>query len=133
MSSQNLAYTKKTLSKALFWLEQQPREWAHHVNADTAVRLYLQSKEQQEVTNHFTKELKKYCTPSSELIKEEIKTPAASPSASTQSTFNVALLDLKSQELIQQTKEDLNLTDSEETLRVLLQIGYKSLKSFLKS
>ncbi|MGI9548978.1 MAG: hypothetical protein ACR2M7_03225 [Bdellovibrionales bacterium] len=157
MSSSNIqAYTKNTLSKALFWLKTQPKDWANHINADTAVRLYLNSQNQEKEKNksyRFQKELQKFCHQSPDAPVEQaplknspekqdtrpqedlalpLSPPAKNPEDSPKE-FDLALLDLNSQDLILKTKESLNLSHSEEALRTLLQLGYKSLKSLLKS
>ncbi len=129
------AYTKKTLSKALCWLEQQPKDWAHHINADTAVRLYLKAQNEEKEKkkkNSFVKELNKYCD-NNTISKEEISKnslPSAEP-LNLNKEINLSFLDSKSKDLVEKTKEGLNLSSSEEALRTLLQIGYKSLKPLL--
>ncbi len=171
------AYTKKTLSKALSWLEQQPKDGAtatDTINADTAVCLYLkaQNEEKERKNKLFVKELKKYCTNNTTVAEESLKDPSHPKDHSTtnedplikedHSTTNedplikedfpeqdnssplakplnlneeidFSVLDLKSKDLIEKTRKGLNLSNSEESLRILIQIGYKSLKPLLNS
>ena len=150
------AYTKKTLSKALSWLEQQPKDWDQHITADTAVRLYLKVQNEEKEKNKenpFVKELKKYCnntvvtekespdikdgsTDQGAVIKDisskldtqpEHSLPPAKP-LNLNKQMEISLLDLKSKDLIEKTRENFNLSSSEEALRMLIQVGYKSLK-----
>ena len=143
------AYTKETVKKALAWLSEQQPDWAHHIkDIDIAVRLYLKSKTQNSLKikqNIFTEELKKICMDSCEFPKEESisetqneeKVKESSPPAidetnSTRYLDPSSFLDSRSQSFIEKTKDQLNLTQDDEVLRLLIRMGYNSIKSLLR-
>lgn len=130
------AYTQQTVKKAMSWLEQQPSGLSQSIkDVNTAVELYLRNQKdtEAETSTKFTKELKKFCDQES-LPDSEALPPAHSAPfsfAETESSFEESL-DIKSQNLLKQTAEELNLSSPQEALRLLIQLGYKSLQNFLK-
>ena len=145
------AYTKETVKEALAWLNEQQSDWSLYIkDMDIAVRLYLKSRSQNKLKtkqNIFTEELKKICVDSCEFPKEAIslneKNPEgegeekSSPPATediTSSYFSPEefSLDSRSQNLIEKAKDKLNLTQDDEVLRLLIQVGYQALHSLLK-
>jgi len=140
------AYTKTTIKKALSWLNEQQSDWSLYIkDINVAVRLYLKSHRQDKLKmkkNVFTEELKKImynssCTPSEKTspslsFYEEKKDslPLANRKELT-SFFKEDFLDKRSQDLIHKTKDQLNMTCSEDVLRLLLQLGYQTLQQKL--
>lgn len=142
------AYTKETVNQALAWLNEQQPEWSLYIkDIDIAVRLYLKSRSKdalQSKKNIFTEELKKICMDSCEFPEEKansleevntknlLENTLPPAKATPQTLISKESLDLKSQDFIQKAKDQLNLTQDDEVLRLLIRIGYHSLESFLK-
>ena len=144
------AYTKETVKEAFAWLNERQSDWSLYVkDIDTAVRFYLKSRSQNKLKTKqsITEELKKLCVDSCEFPKETIPLDTKSPEqererkSSPPATEDITSsyfsseefsLDSRSQNLIEKAKEKLNLTQDDEVLRLLIQIGYQSLQSLLK-
>ena len=139
------AYTQKTAKEALHWLQTQKGDWAKEIKTiDVAVQLYLNSKENQKpLSSPFTKEIKKLCDSSEELSEaatshtEKQALPPSPESSSKKSSppansFFSFTLDEKSLDVLKKVSARLNITEKEEVLKMLIQMGFYSLKETLK-
>ena len=146
-------YKPQIVAGARSWLEKQPEDFIKCINStDKIMKSYLKTQGEDmepEKQSPFIKELKKYCNQDvqdkdfskedvaaysleSKSPKNEIESPLAKD-ALVQDDFskkNAGLLniDARSLEVIEQARQHLNLSSSEEALKALIQIGFKSLK-----
>ena len=144
------AYTKETMKKAFQWLESQEGDWTECIkDTSIVVRLYLNSKERGgkvPQTKEFQEELKKFCTPNTEIqpptpanpipitqTSNPLTVDEAIPPCDTKASYEAQTpLDSKSLYAVQKAKEIINLDRDEDALRVLIQVGYSTLCSTLR-
>ena len=114
MSFHAQAYSKETAKEALSWLQNQDTDLKDQIkDIGMAVTLYLNSK-------------KKYRKP--EAFKDEL----SQFSKTTPPTQNTPLnLDEKSKETLKEAGDYLNMQNSDEVLKALLQLGLSALKKLI--
>ena len=133
--------SKNTLKKALHWLDEQDNNWIEHIkDSRVAVQMYLKSQKKEEEGTGFQKELKAFLKEPGAVSMDFQKSPPAktAPYMENSSKFsslklekplkNSFTLDEKSWQALKQAKIELNLQSNEEALRLLIQLGQKSLK-----
>lgn len=152
------AYTKDTLLKAYHWLQGQPpqiRELA--TSPDLLVSLYLKASRDGDSAldrpsiQNFKSELRNLAGMMGELERPKPAEPTrrepmdggsrlppaqtAAPSAAQTSSPPVSEsalnLDSKSLEMLREIKEQFNLSEEREALRMLIKIGYTKAKNWL--
>ena len=131
------SYSENTLQKALHWLNKQDHNWPQHIkDSNIAVQMYLKSqKTEEEKELSFQKELKEFLSQDPGAVSTDFnKSPSAktktAPSQKTARPFlseKTFTLDEKSLQALEQTKKELNIQSKEEALRLLIQLGQKSL------
>ena len=153
--SLNHRYSEPTVLKALHWLNQQPHNWAEHIkDSNIAVKMYLksQNKKNQEEEPPFKKEIQQFLKEDKNSEKEEpagavlIKKsspPANWPSDSSdfkerqpvllEEKHPAFFLDEKSWDALEKVKKELNIEQDQEALRVLIQLGQRSLNQWLST
>ena len=134
--------SKNTLKKALHWLDEQDNNWIEHIkDSRVAVQMYLKSQKKEEEGTGFRKELKAFLkepgaismdfqksspAKTAPYIENKLRFPKENnKNTRNQNTFS---LDEKSWQALEQAKMELNLQNDEEALRLLIQLGQKSLK-----
>ena len=135
-------YSENTLKKALHWLDEQDHGWSQHIkDSNVAVQMYLKShKKEEPEENPFQKEMKSFLSedigavstdfkqspPAKDFNKLSLK--SAEPFLETNSFKNNSFsLDEKSLQSLELVKKELNIKSNEEALRLLIQLGQKSL------
>ena len=136
-------HSKNTLKKALHWLDEQDNNWTEHIkDSRVAVQMYLKSQKKEEEDDSFQKELKAFLKEPGAVSMALKKSPPAKtapflensaklPDTKAENQLknkNTFSLDEKSQQALEQAKAELNLQSNEEALRLLIQLGQKSLK-----
>lgn len=138
------SYSEKTLKKALHWLGQQDHGWPQHIkDSNVAVQMYLKSNKDKKKENSFQKELQEFLNEdigavstdfsSQPPAKNFIETaPKSKPPFLEQSPIknNSFCLDEKSRQSLELVKKELNIQSDQEALRLLIQLGQKSLSRF---
>ncbi|MDE0091786.1 MAG: hypothetical protein OXN83_00700 [Oligoflexia bacterium] len=128
-------YSENTLKKALHWLDKQDHNWPQHIKDNRiAVQMYLKShKKEEEKESFFQKELQGFLNQETGAVSTDFKkSPSAkqstAPCQETKSFKSSSFsLDEKSLQAIEKTKKELNIQNEEEALRLLIQLGQKSL------
>ena len=147
-------HSETTVKKALHWLNEQDNDWSKHIkDSNIAVKMYLKSQKkeresssQKEIQNSFLKEtgavLKNFSAQKSppanfspaenfdslkNLRKSKLDKEDSNLSEQTKPSEEVLHLDEKSRQALKQTKKELNLESEKEVLRLLIQLGRKSL------
>jgi len=134
------AYTKETLLKAYSWLQNQNNNIKELATTpDILVSLYIKAKmngnaalETPSIQN-FKNELKNLAGMIGDFEDQTLPQPqqVAAPQqiAHVQPTAATSLdLDNRSMTMIREIKNDFNLSSDQETIRLLLSVGYKKLK-----
>ena len=121
----SLSYSESTLKKALHWLDNQNEDWPQYIkDSNIAVKMYLKSqKKEEEESSSFQKELAGLLGPDTGAVSTDFK----SPPAKTIQKNNSFTLDEKSRLALEQTKKELNIENDNEALKLLIQLGKKSL------
>ena len=136
-------YSENTLKKALHWLDKQEEDWPQYIkDSNIAVQMYLksQTKEEKENPSPFQKELQSFLGSDTGAVSTDFnKSPSAKATTAPfqknplsfletkSSKNNTFILDEKSLQALEQTKKELNIENDEEALRLLIQLGKKSL------
>ena len=135
-------HSKNTLKKALNWLDEQDNNWTEHIkDSRVAVQMYLKAQKKEEEGADFQKELKAFLKEPGAVSMDFKKSPSAktAPYLKNSAMFpntkaenrlkskDTFSLDEKSQQALEQAKAELNLQSDEETLRLLIQLGQRSL------
>ena len=154
--SLNHRYSKPTVLKALHWLNQQPHNWAEHIkDSNIAVKMYLKSQntKNQEEEPSFKKEMQQFLKedknseeeePAGAVLIKKSSPPVDWPSDSSdfkekQPTLSLEkkhpafFLDEKSRGTLEKVKKELNIEQDQEALRVLIQLGQRSLNQWLST
>ena len=134
------SYSENTLKKALHWLDQQDQGWPQHIkDRNIAVQMYLKSQKQEEEESSFPKELQDFLGPNMGAVSTDFnKRPpakATAPCPENKKSFfekeaglnKPLLLDEKSRQALEMAKKELNIQSDEEALRLMIQLGRKSL------
>ena len=134
------SYSETTLKKALYWLDQQDHGWPQYIkDSRIAVQMYLKSQKKEE-ESLFQKELKEFLDPNMGAVSTDFNKSPSAQAVSAPSQKNttsvleisglknsVFTLDEKSLLALAQTKKELNIKSDKEALRLLIQLGQKSL------
>lgn len=145
------------LKEALHWLNQQPDNWAEYIkDSNIAVKMYLKSQNRRNKSS-FQKEIQQFVTkeeqknlkePAGAVLAKKpppplapVKSPPSppldwlssrpAPLKELEKKTEPIFLDQKSLEALENTKRELNIKDEEEALRLLIQIGRKSLNKLI--
>ncbi|MBC6414788.1 MAG: hypothetical protein GDA46_00110 [Bdellovibrionales bacterium] len=146
-----------TIQKALYWFNKQDKSWLEHIeDSNTIVKMYLNSQKKSEEDSKFQTQVEKFSArekigatlisndfsekkiinseslhtktlensnPFSNLTKFQSK----NLSLKTTPPSQIFTLDEKSLQNLEETKKELNLQSTQEALRLLIQLGKKTL------
>ncbi|MCY4320851.1 MAG: hypothetical protein OXC37_00380 [Bdellovibrionaceae bacterium] len=142
MSLHTKSYSKNTLKEAFNWLDKQEHNWSKYIkDSNIAIQMYMKSqKEKEKKKTNFQKELQGFLKENIGAISTDFNNqpPANKLRAPFEKNIPSFLenkdlqnkaftLDEKSLQALEKTKKELNISCNKEALKILIQLGQKSL------
>ena len=125
-------YSESDFKKAMHWLNKQDHNWPQHIkDKNIAVQMYLKSQKKEE--SSFNKELEPFLSQETGAVSTDFKQSPSAPAPvqkNSQTCYKkptTFTLDKKSLQALDQIKKEFNIQSDEEALRLIIQLGLKSL------